>query len=602
MILAKDLKVGLATLVATVGLLGFGTASASVLLKEADEAGVQTPLYFAKEAYLGALGARGGLAVKASSTADMDGDVNVNNVDVLLELEESYYFRYDLDGPGCDAAAREMCPVFAAGFDSARPYIQGNYGDEGSTGFGERLTRAGGGEDDSYALYSLRLEGGATDGEGVLGSGGLIPAGNWSLELAIRDQAYIELPRSVATTGRVCYSITLSIWDDAGEASANSAAGFIYKVSTDYACLIDTVSVAYAPAAQATATIVSGFTRFLAPGADPNATMATLGTATVTVLASVEHPDADAVTPGAQAVTRQIMHPMFGRNIATSDVLEGVDFRFQSPGFAYSSPFGFGEFSLGAVAGARYVGDTAQRAADLGNRTNATGRSTRAATDNMRMSLSAPGAAPFRVNVGANTAANAALYEPTIGQGGYTVSWQIDRPGTQANPAGAAARPAGSIMRDGTTVRAGYLTTATDFENADVNDLVPNSGTFLGSYNQRLIITNHSARAIEWRLGSFVTEIGVTATPRADDRWEVENNVAIGTIGARRQIVVKMTDLLEIEGGSRAGGEISLSAAAGEISVVITQVTRPEGQTDTVQLWPLDGVPRGAATGRVLVY
>ena len=597
MLFAKDLKVGLATLVATVGLLGFGTASASVLLKEADEAGVQTPLYFAKEAYLGALGARGGLAVKASSTADMDGDVNVNNVDVLLELDESYYFRYDLDGPGCDAAAREMCPVFAAGFDSARPYIQGNYGDAGSTGFGERLTRAGGGEDDSYALYSLRLEVGATDGEGVLGSGGLIPAGNWSLELAIRDQAYIELPRSVATTGRVCYSITLSIWDDAGEASANSAA-FIHKVSTDYACLIDTVSVTYAPAAQATATIVSGFTRFLAPGADPNATMATLGTATVTVRASVEHPDADAVTPGAQAVTRQVMHPTTGGNISTSDVLEGVNFRFQSPGFAYSSPFGFGEFSLGAVAGARYVGDTAQRAADLGNRTNATGRSTRAATDNMRMTLRSGGTAPFTVSVEANTEANAALYEPTIGQGSYTVSWQIDRPSSQTNPAATSARAAGMIGRDGTTVRAGYLTTATDFENADVNDLVPNSGTFLGSYNQRLIITNHSARVIEWRLGSFVTEIGVTATPRADDRWEVENNVAIGTIGARRQIVVKMTDLLEIEGGSRAGGEISLSAAAGEISVVITQVTRPEGQTDTVQLWPLDGVARDAAGTR----
>ena len=589
MLFAKDLKVALAALVATVGLLGFGTASASVLLKDANEAGAQTPLYFAKEAYLNALGARGGLAVRATSTQTMDGDVSINNVDVLLEVGDTYYFRYDLGGPGCNAegtvAQRAMCPIFTGTFNDARPYIQGRYGDQANTGFGVSLSRAGGGQGDSHALFALRMERGATDANGVLGSEGLIPAGNWSLELAIRDQAYIELPRSVATSGAVCYPITFSLWEDAGDAQRNGD-NFIHKVSTNYACLIDTVSAAYVAGSAATATVASGFTRFMV-ASGVTATVATLGTATVTVTSSVPHADADANTQGAQAVTRPVMDPMTGNTITNAMVLGTVAYRFQSPAFTYSSAFGFGEFTLGAAGGARHVGDTAQRGADLGNREDATGRATRAATDNVRMSLSAPGAAPFRVNVGANTAANAALYEPTIGQGSYTVSWQIDRPGTQANPAGVAARPAGSIMRDGTTVRVGYLTVATDFENADVNNLVEGSGTVMGSYNQRLVITNHSSRAIEWRLGSFVAEPGVTVTPKEDDRWEVDTGVAIGNIAARGQMVVKMTDLLTVEGGSRTGGILSLSAAAGEITVVTTQVTRPEGQTDTVRHWPL---------------
>ena len=185
MLFAKDLKVALATLVATVGLLGFGTASASVLLKDANQAGAQTPLYFAKEAYLNALGARGGLAVRATSTAELDGDVNVNDIDVLLAVGNTYYFRYDLSGPGCNAtgtpAERSMCPIFTDAFAPVRPYIHGNYGDSAQTVFGQNLTRAGGGAGESHGLYSVRVEQSATDAEGLLGAEGLVPAGGWSL-------------------------------------------------------------------------------------------------------------------------------------------------------------------------------------------------------------------------------------------------------------------------------------------------------------------------------------------------------------------------------------------------------------------------------------
>ena len=575
MLFAKDLKVALAALVATVGLLGFGTANASVLLKERNQTGEQTPLYFAKEAYLNALPASGGLAVQATSTADMDGDINVNSIDVLLDNNEGPYFlRYDLSGPGCDpssSAGMAMCPTFASGF-ALRAYVTG----AGSDGLKDRVK---GGANSTYVMYNLPVA-------------NVVAAGDWHVELAVRGTQTVVLPRSVKAVGTVCYTVTFSVWDDSGSAVANGD-GYIYKVSTNYACLVDTVTVAYAAATKAaTATVASGFTRFMAE-TGVTATMATLGTATVTVRSQMMFADADSFASGNQPVTRQIMNPTTGGNITAADVLGSVDFEFRSGEFTYSSPFGFGEFALGSKAGVRYMGDTAQKATDLSNKTDATGRATRAATDNVRMMLSAAGAVPFTVNVGANTASNAALYEPYIGQGGYTVSWQINRPGSQANPPAAAPKTAGAIKRDGTSVRVGYLTIATDFENEDVNQLVEGSGTIMGSYNQRLIITNHSSRDIEWRLSSFAAEPGSTVTPKEDvDRWEVETSEAgtatiIGNIGPMRQMVVKMTDLLMIDGGTRTAGVLSLSAGAGEISVVTTQVTRPEGQTDTVRHWPL---------------
>lgn len=594
MLFAKDLKVALAALVATVGLLGFGTANASVLLKDRNQTGEQTPLYFAKEAYLNALGASGGLAVMATSTASMDGDLSVNLIDVLLDdTAGPYYVRYDLSGPGCNpngsAAERAMCPVFASDF-ALQPYVSGSYADGTLGAIDEHLIRAGGGADNSYALYRLGFDTVNTgDNDGELS--GLVAAGAWSVELSVAALASIVLPRSVAAVGPVCYTVTFSVWDNAGEATANGDE-HIYKVSGNYACLIDTVTVAYAAASKAaTATVASGFTRFMVE-TGVTATKATLGTATVTVRSQVMVGDADLATTGRQPVTRQVMHPSTGANIMATDVLGSVDFEFRSGDFTYSSPFGFGEFALGSKAGARYMGDTAQKATDLSNKTDATGRATRAATDNVRMMVSAAGAMPFTVNVGANTAANAALYEPHIGQGDYTVSWQIDRPGTQANPSAAAPKTAGAIKRDGTSVRVGYLTIATDFQNEDVNQLVEGSGTIMGSYNQRLIITNHSSRDIEWRLSSFAAEPGSTVTPREDDRWDVETSEAgtstiIGNIGPMRQMVVKMTDLLMIDGGTRTAGVLSLSAGTGEISIVTTQVTRPEGQTDTVRHWPL---------------
>ena len=610
MLFAKDLKAAFATLVATVGLLGFGTANASILLKDRNEAGAQTPLYFAKEAYMNSLGARGGLAVRATSTAGMTGSVTDENIDALLDpAVDAYYFRFDFGGPGCVAngnlVERGLCPVFTSGFLSnvGVATISGTYaGAAGDAlgppgdGFVQTVRASGGGAGQSHVLYRIEVNasnttsGSNSDDEDGLLQGGLIAAGEWSVTLGIRDQYAIELPRTVKSTGAVCYTVTFSVWDDPGEATGNGN-NFVHKSSANYACLIDTVTAGYVAQSKAvTTTVESGFTRFMVE-TGVTATTATLGNASVTIRSSMAHADADAATAGAQAVTRTVTHPATGANITAADVVGSVDFEFRSGGFTYSSPFGFGEYSLGSVAGARYVGDTAQKSADLTNRTDATGRATRAATDNVRMSLTAAGAVPFRVNVGANTTANAALYEPLIGQGSYTVTWQIDRPGTLNDPAAVTPKPAGTIMRDGTTVRVGYLTVATDFQNDDVNNLVAGSGTISGSYNQRLIVTNHSSRDIEWRLGSFVAEPNSTVTPKESDRWDVETNetssTIIGNIGAQRQMVVKLTDLLEIEGGSRTGGVLSLSAGAGEISVVTTQVTRPEGQTDTVRHWPL---------------
>ena len=71
----------------------------------------------------------------------------------------------------------------------------------------------------------------------------------------------------------------------------------------------------------------------------------------------------------------------------------------------------------------------------------------------------------------------------------------------QDNKSGAA----GKIRRDGTSVRIGFLTTATGFGGARSWQ----DGA-MGSYNQRLTIVNHGSNAAEYRLGDFAAEDGVT--------------------------------------------------------------------------------------------
>ncbi len=113
----------------------------------------------------------------------------------------------------------------------------------------------------------------------------------------------------------------------------------------------------------------------------------------------------------------------------------------------------------------------------------------------------------------------------------------------------------GKIDRDGTSVDIPYITT-------------------FDEYNQRLVLTNKGSRDADYQV-EFRTENGVTATA---------GTYASGTLPAGEVMVIKMTDLVDLEGGTRAAGEITINAPSSTITVATTQVNIMDRSTDTVVL------------------
>ena len=111
------------------------------------------------------------------------------------------------------------------------------------------------------------------------------------------------------------------------------------------------------------------------------------------------------------------------------------------------------------------------------------------------------------------------------------------------------------IDHDGTTVQVPYLTT---YE----------------SYNQRIVIVNRTKVDVGYSI-AFQTEEGVTATPTM---------MAEGMVKGGTTTVMKATDLVTLEGGTRASAEIVLLAAAHSVDVATTIVHKVSGATDTVVL------------------
>ncbi len=114
----------------------------------------------------------------------------------------------------------------------------------------------------------------------------------------------------------------------------------------------------------------------------------------------------------------------------------------------------------------------------------------------------------------------------------------------------------GEIKRDGTTVDIPYITT-------------------FDGYNQRLILTNKGSRDANYTV-TFRTEGNVTATAGTD---------ASGTIPAGEVLIIRMTDLVTLEGRTRAAGEINfVGVSSDSVTVATTIVNQDGGGTDTVVL------------------
>ena len=549
MLFAKDFKTALAVVVAT-GLLGVGTAHATVLLDEDDAAGAEgsNPVYFAAEAYPAtrpAAPSREGGTPVSTTTLDHLLFVEHRKVDVALLPGDRYFLRFDLTNGA----------VFSSTFSGEPSVFRGS-----PVVRNETIRVRGGTDGDDHGIWSFTVHPtgtGSGDNDPAVDSevDVQVAAGEWNVDLAGMQNGGIMVPRNQSAITETCYSMRLRMYDNLVDARSGNAS--IIDAQATLMCFVPTVDASVTSPQELTASVAEGFRRF--SGATP--TRGTLATANVTV--KMEHNG------------KPIQNPADGEPITAADVLKDATFTLMGT-FTHSQPFEFGEFKLGTVNMSRLDADGDAISAAVG--ATAAGK---ASTDAVTGKVSAPGSYDIAVDVSANTAAS--MYSQ-IGQGTYVAEWEIDQvdpgtgKGTAQDPAGGEAA-AGSIGRDGTTVRLGYLQAITEYTNSE-NDVI--------GWNQRLVITNHSSVAAEVTLGDYHAGDGVTVTCKTDARWECGDNEELTTnVDPNSQLVLKVADMIEIEGGGRTGGMLTIAADASQISVATTHVTLPGGQTDTVRYWPL---------------
>lgn len=144
-----------------------------------------------------------------------------------------------------------------------------------------------------------------------------------------------------------------------------------------------------------------------------------------------------------------------------------------------------------------------------------------------------------------------------IPEGDYTVALAfVSNSTTAVSPTASASGTMGTIAHNGTTVQLPYLTTFSD-------------------YNQRLVMVNRGSSDAAYTVSAFQTEASTTAAA---------GTAATGTIPAGGSMVVKVTDVVTLTGGTRSAGTVNIVAASGNISVATTQVNLSDGGTDTISL------------------
>ena len=577
MLFAKDFKTAVAVVIAVAGLLGFGTANADVLLSEDGGAAASRPAFFAAEMYPGlwptAAKDGGGQPIATSTQTNSMyvevGDLNAagtsGGIDTPLFDGDRYYIRFDFMG-GAKFGTGWLGEIFV------------RYGPD--TGqLRTKVQRVRGGQTgDAYGIWTFDVDTGQSDdssnaAQATFSVDRIQASGEWTVILTSIRYEGVRFPRERFLED-TCFKIRFTVYDDGG--SARGGTNELYEADGTLACFIPTVSARVAGAQTLTASVAEGFRKFT--GDSP--TMGTLATATVGVARTKA---CGGACPNGRTTMLPIQPPTDTEAFMDSDVLEEVEINLTGS-FTHSSPFGFGEFKLGPTTMTRLDEDGEEIEADALK--TAAGK---AMTESLMATVEAAGVLPITVNVAGNVAAADGSYAyEAIGQGVYKAAWDIDVVGTGPNPEGGSDVTAGTIMRDGTSVRIGYLQTVTELER---------DGATIG-WNQRLVITNHGTIAADVTLGDFKAAGDAEVMCKAADpmnpmhmmdgepMWTCgDDGEVMTTIAGNSQLVLRVADV--IMGASRAAGTITIAQDTSQISIASTHVTLPGGQTDTVRYWPL---------------
>ena len=133
--------------------------------------------------------------------------------------------------------------------------------------------------------------------------------------------------------------------------------------------------------------------------------------------------------------------------------------------------------------------------------------------------------------------------------------------------------PAGTIIRNGTTARVGYVTAAS-------------------VYNQRLVLTNHGLLDADFRIHSLTVETGNTGAmmvgESAPDGLAIVDGAVTGMIPKGQTLVLRMRDIVSFtgEGSPRGAVTVDMDAHGPDVSIATTQVNIADGSADTVRYHP----------------
>ena len=548
MLCAKNLKVVKATLIMILGVGGFTSAQAAMDLTSTELGGLMNhsvAVYAAETIESGSTGAARNFSAVMATGGTFTVDANVGyNLPAA-----TYYIRYDLVAP--DGVVAQFADIDEV---EATALVFGNDGDPQD--LPDTATIAFDVDNDSStAIWEATIQANAfTDGDVFrLNLNGTDDIGD---ETAI----YPSRVKVSGSTAGGDYKIQLRVRIYDNVPGANSGVGGTYLDARKPIIAVDnTLSLAVAaPSNTLTADVASAFKKFVGEAA-----FGVLSTVNLTVKTThdVDGPPGSRNASGGMIAAWDIWDATTGMQVAAGTVMAASGSSAEIAG-----NFAVGTFTLGRE-GAKLV-DANNKELEKFTEGDNRGKYMEPARAAMaQFGVGPSGVATtwmspvsgvsydiiekdFAVNVGAKN-------DDPIPVGSYsakTTAKAID-----ANApliAAISGQDAGKIVRNGTVVHLGYLTT---YEG----------------HNQRLVMVNRGPLSVAYELGEIVTEDGTTA---------MAGHMATGELMPKSSMVIQVRDLVSFgDGGTtRASATLSLAARRADISVATTLVNTMDRSTDTV--------------------